>query len=92
MVIYGTGLGPVNQFVTAGNQAPSSPLAVTLSTVEVLIGGKSAQVLFSGLTPGFAGLYQVNAILPADSPTGNAVPLSLRVDGRLSNSVEIAVE
>ena len=92
VVIYGTGLGPVNQIVTAGNQAPSSPLAVTLSTVEVLIGGKSAQVLFSGLTPGFAGLYQVNAILPADSPTGNAVPLSLRVDGRLSNSVEIAVE
>jgi uncharacterized protein (TIGR03437 family) len=26
---------------------------------------------FSGLTPGFVGLYQINAILAPDTPTGD---------------------
>ncbi len=92
IVIYGTGLGPVSQPVAAGAPSPVSPLAATLSPVSVTAGGKSAQVLFAGLTPGFAGLYQVNAILAADTPTGDAVPLQIRVDGRDSNPVEIAVQ
>jgi uncharacterized protein (TIGR03437 family) len=92
VVIYGTGLGPVSQTPVAGQPAPGNPLAVALSTVTVEAGGKQAQVLFAGLTPGFAGLYQVNAILAADTPSGNAVPLLLRVDGQESNTVEIAVQ
>jgi uncharacterized protein (TIGR03437 family) len=92
IVIYGTGLGPVSQTVAAGTPSPSSPLAATLSTVSVTVGGRAAQVLFAGLTPGFAGLYQVNAILAGDTPTGNAVPLVIQVDGRESNSVDIAVQ
>ena len=92
IVIYGTGLGPVSQQVAAGAPSPASPLAATVSPVSVTVGGRAAQVLFAGLTPGFAGLYQVNAILAADTPTGNAVPLVIQVDGRESNSVDIAVQ
>jgi hypothetical protein len=39
----------------------------------VTIRGKAAQVAFSGLTPGYAGLYQVNAIVPSGITTGDAV-------------------
>lgn len=92
IVIYGTGLGPVSQPVAAGAPSPASPVASTVSPVTVTAGGKAAQVLFAGLTPGFAGLYQVNAILAGDTPTGNAVPLVVQVDGRESNSVDIAVQ
>jgi adhesin/invasin len=78
--------------VAAGAPSPASPLAATVSPVSVTVGGRAAQVLFAGLTPGFAGLYQVNAILAGDTPTGNAVPLVIQVDGRESNSVDIAVQ
>jgi uncharacterized protein (TIGR03437 family) len=92
IVIYGTGLGPVTQSVGPGAPSPASPLASVVSPVTVTVGGRPASVLFAGLTPGFAGLYQVNAILAADTPVGNAVPLTIRVDGQESNAVEIAVQ
>jgi len=92
VVIYGTGLGPVSQPVAAGAPSPTSPLAAAISAITVTAGGKAAQVLFAGLTPGFAGLYQVNAILAPDTPSGNTVPLVIQVDGRDSNTVDIAVQ
>ncbi|MEO6038299.1 MAG: hypothetical protein ABIQ93_07800, partial [Saprospiraceae bacterium] len=56
-------------------------MAATSSTVTVTVGNKPAQVNFAGLTPGFAGVYQVNAILAADTPVSNSVPLLIQVDG-----------
>jgi len=74
-----------------GAAAPSSPLAATVNPVEVVVGEKKAQVLFSGLTPGFSGLYQINAVLAADTPTGEAVPLTISTSGQTSSIVTIAV-
>lgn len=71
--MYGTGLGPTNPLVAAGLAAPASPLARTLVIPEVLIGNVPAQVVFSGLTPGFAGVYQVNAVVPAGLRPGQQV-------------------
>ena len=79
------------QVLVSAEAAPTAPLAATISPVEVSVGQKLAQVLFSGLTPGFTGLYQVNAILAADTPTGNAVDLNISANGRPSNVVTIAV-
>jgi minor extracellular serine protease Vpr len=71
VVLYVNGLGPVTNTPPTGEPSGASPLSQTTSTPTVTIGGKQAQVLFSGLTPGVVGLYQINAILAADTPTGD---------------------
>jgi beta-glucosidase len=51
-----------------------------------------AQVQFSGLAPGSVGEYQVNALVPANAPTGNTIPVVLTIGGATSNTVQIAVQ
>jgi uncharacterized protein (TIGR03437 family) len=91
VVIYCTGLGTVTPKVVEGQPAPSSPLARTDATPTVMIGGTQAAVSFSGLTPGFAGLYQINATVPTGITTGNAVPVVVSILGQTSPPVTMAV-
>jgi uncharacterized protein (TIGR03437 family) len=91
VVIYSTGLGAVSPAVPDGTPAPPSPLSNTVNLVTVTIGGQNAAVAFSGLTPGFPGLYQVNAVVP-DGVSGDAVPLTINVAGQTSPIVTLAVE
>lgn len=76
----------------SGFAAPAQPLYVTAQTPIVTIGGVSAPVTFSGLAPGFVGLWQLNVLLPAHAPTGNAVPLLLRTSNGSSRVTTIAVQ
>jgi uncharacterized protein (TIGR03437 family) len=60
-------------------------------TPIVMIGGERAEVLFSGPAPGFEGLHQVNARVPANQPSAPNVPLQISLSGRTSNTVTFAV-
>jgi len=86
-----TGLGAVTPTVPAGAPTPLSPYFQTVNPVTVTIGGQSAQVLFAGLTPQYAGLYQVNAIVPSGVTPGGAVQVVLQVAGQTSPPVTMAV-
>jgi uncharacterized protein (TIGR03437 family) len=89
--IYCNALGPVDNVpAPAGAPAPAAPLSRTLVTPSVVIGGQPAEVLFSGLTPGLVGLYQVNARIAANAATGIAVPVQI-TSPSASNTVTIAV-
>jgi len=90
--IFATGAGATNPAVAAGVAAPTSPLAFTVAQPTVTLGGKNAVVQFSGLAPGFVGLWQINAVISADVTPGNAVSLSISAAGQTSNSVTIAVQ
>ena len=92
LLIFCTGLGPVQPEVQSGDVAPSTPpLAETLSTPLVNIAGIPAQVAFSGLAPGFVGLYQVNVQVPAGAPSGTQ-DVEIIINGVPSNTVTIAVQ
>jgi uncharacterized protein (TIGR03437 family) len=95
ILIYCTGLGAVsaNQPAT-GAAASTDPtkLAPTSSPVTVTIGGVPADASFSGLAPGYVGLYQVNVQVPANVAAGSAVPLTIAIGGVTSNTVTIAVQ
>ena len=89
--IFCTGLGPVEMTPETGFAA-TSVLNPTTSLPTVTIGGVEARVTFSGLAPGFVGLYQVNVEVPPDAPIGDQVELVVTIGGVTSNTVTIAVE
>jgi uncharacterized protein (TIGR03437 family) len=92
LVILATGLGPVNPAAKDGANVNDGQLHNTVMSPQVMVGGVQAQVVFSGMTPQFVGVYQVNVILAAGTPTGNAVPLQITINGITSrNDVTIAV-
>ena len=90
--IFATGLGAVTNRPGSGAAAPADPLAMTLNLPVVTIGGADAEVTFSGLAPGFAGLYQVNVKVPATTPSGDRIALVMSLLGRDSNTVTLAVQ
>jgi uncharacterized protein (TIGR03437 family) len=91
--IFCTGLGTVSNQPATGAPAAADKLSLTDTVpVSVSIGGiPTTSVLFSGLAPGFLGLYQVNVQVPANSPTGSAVPVTIGMGATTSNQATIAV-
>jgi len=83
VVLYTTGLGPVSVSVADGYPAPSNPLAYTVDPFQVLLDNEDCQVLFSGLAPGFVGLYQVNFRVPFDAASGG---LNLQIQSPYASS------
>jgi uncharacterized protein (TIGR03437 family) len=101
--IYCTGLGPLvgpsgQLEPTDGAAAPTTMAFQTIAKVTATIGGVDAPVLFSGLTPGFAGLYQVNVQVPTGVSASDAAALLIKAaDSQTgaeaqSNPVTIAVQ
>jgi len=90
--IFATGLGAVENQPITGDLSPSGALARTKTAPKVSVGAVDAPVSFSGLAPGFVGLYQVNAQIAEGTPSGDAVDLLLTIGGVPSNQVTIAVD
>jgi uncharacterized protein (TIGR03437 family) len=105
--IYGTGQGQVSPSVLDGTAAPGPPgLANTVavptasastcqntqpSMCVVFGAGTFGDVKFSGLAPGFIGLWQINVVVP-QIPAGNSVQLRVLTNGAPSNTVTVAVK
>lgn len=71
VVLYATGLGPTTP-QTLPNRIPTAAARLSNSaSFQVWLNGVPLprdRILYAGLTPGFAGLFQVNLQLPADAP------------------------
>ena len=91
--MYGTGLGDTDPPVASGQPAPANPVAKAKATPVVLIGNVNAQVLFAGLTPGLAGVYQLNVVVPSGLQPGRyAVTLKTDQPDALGSSGTIAIQ
>lgn len=92
LAILATGLGPVNPPVQTGSGASDGVLHTTTTQPTVLIGNVPAQVVFSGMSPQFPGVYQLNVIVQPGTPTGDAIPLQIKMgDAPTTASITIAV-
>ncbi len=90
--IYANGLGPVTNQPANGSTSPVSPLAQSAnpSAISVTIGGRPAQIAFAGLAPNYVALYQLNVVIPPDTPSG-VQPLIITGNGVPSKTSLIAV-
>jgi uncharacterized protein (TIGR03437 family) len=89
VLIYCTGLGYVVAPLPADGVAATGQM--TLNAPTVTIGGANAPVSFSGLAPGYVGLYQVNAQVPSGLAAGNQ-PVIITIGGAMSKSVLLPVQ
>jgi uncharacterized protein (TIGR03437 family) len=94
-VLFATGIPPAQGVNLApGAAAPSSPLATT-QPVKVFIGDpriSEAEMIveWSGFTPGFVGLNQINIRVHGDRIRGERLPVSIQV-GNTSSPITGAV-
>lgn len=92
LVLYVTGLGPLTLDLVDGYGSPTSPpFAETVDPFQVIVDGENCDVFFSGLAPGFVGLYQINFYVPADAPSGN-LPISIQSSYANSASAILRVQ
>ena len=92
LTIYCSGLGAVSNPPVSGAASPGTTLSTTTTVPSVTVGGVPATPTFSGLAPGFVGLYQINLAVPAATAAGNSVPIVITMGGVTSNTVTIAVQ
>ena len=96
LTLWAIGLGATSPDVATGQPAPSSEPLARLTSLPVVafgggVGGATAAPLFAGLSPTYAGLYQVNVTIPDNAPKGN-VYVSLAFGSSTSNSVLIFIQ
>jgi uncharacterized protein (TIGR03437 family) len=86
IVIYAAGMGKTDTMPTNGELPPYAAQLVLRGTLLVLLDGVAfdpARVLYAGLTPKSAGLYQINVVLPK---SGSDPELRLSIGGVVSQT------
>jgi len=89
ILIFLTGLGAVTPSVSDG--APPNILTDTTAAINVYFGGISARPVYKGLSPQFPGLYQVNVVVPAGTPTGTNTSLAIETPDAFHDQVDVAI-
>jgi len=67
IVLYAAGLGHTNPDSEPGRAPTRAASIVLIGRLAILLGGKAvdpSRILYAGVTPGFAGLYQINLRVP----------------------------
>lgn len=82
-----TGQGAVNAPLPDGTQPSGPPFPTPILPVSISIGGvtvPAADMAFDGLV--YSGEVQINLLIPAEAPTGSAIPLVVTIGAASSRS------
>jgi|SRR5215472_9904140 len=82
IILYATGLGGTQPLPSIGQipQFAGFVNGFTTGALQVLLNGKALDpktIPYAGLTPGFAGLYQINFYLPGDCPANPLIQIAM---------------
>ncbi len=80
VILYAVGLGRTVPESSSGRVATGAATILDLAQLQVTIAGVAIQpkdILYAGLAPGFAGLYQVNLRMPDTLPPDPEIRLSV---------------
>jgi uncharacterized protein (TIGR03437 family) len=91
VMVFLTGMGAVTPTVTDGVASTGNPLNKTLLPV-VYVADQQASVAFSGLTPGFPGLYQINVTIPTALSSAGNYPLAVLTNNAFHDQIYIPVQ
>jgi uncharacterized protein (TIGR03437 family) len=81
IILWGTGFGPVNPAVPAGQNVAGDRSYSMVNTPAITIGGIAVTEYFGGaLAPGNAGLYQLAFRVPQNAPDGD-LPIVVQIGG-----------
>ena len=88
VTLFGTGIASLTNPPATGEPAAASPLSQCTASPQAAITGLGGgelpvAVTFCGLTPGFAGLVQLNLTMPNEPMAGANSMLFLAFDGKL---------
>jgi uncharacterized protein (TIGR03437 family) len=79
VTFFGTGEGLTNGANIAG-QAATAPYPIPILPVTLTVAGIAAQLLYAGEAPNFAGLLQVDAVIPGGFVPSGPVGVQLTVE------------
>jgi len=93
VLLFMIGLGTVTPQVGDGVAGSSSQLSTSdeAADIFVFLNDEPANVLYAGLAPGFAGLYQVNFTVPTRGVGNGDVPISFNTTEALNTMATISL-
>lgn len=80
VVVYAVGLGRTSPDTNSGRVVSAAASILALSQLQVTIAGNpvaAKDILYAGLAPGFAGLYQINLRMPTVLPPDPEIRISV---------------
>ena len=89
IVLYAVGPGATEPPVPDGSPAGSTPAPNAAGETKAFINDVGAKVAFSGLAPGFVGLWQINLTLPDDNSLTGETSLRIALDDIASNTAAL---
>jgi uncharacterized protein (TIGR03437 family) len=93
VMVYLAGMGAVSPALADGTATGVSPLStITASPIAIYIAGQQAAISYSGMAPGFPGLYQINVIVPLTIFSAGNVPMAMATPNAYHDQVSLSVQ